>query len=92
MFYIFKSGHLYHKLIESYEMAKLNHDLTLFFNAVMLDELLRLVKAEINFFLVICKYLFLVQYLVYLFHIIRINDRRSYIAVGVTELERSVVV
>ena len=58
-------------------MTEVNHDLTLFFDTVMLYQFLRLIKAEVDFFLVGRLHLLLVKYLVDLIYIIGINDRIS---------------
>ena len=74
---ILKAGYLDHKLIETDEMTEVNHDLTLFLDTVMLDQLLRLIKAEVDLFLVSRLHLLLVEHLVDFIHIIGINDRIS---------------
>ena len=87
---ILKAGYLDHKLIETDEMTEVNHNLTLFLDTVMLDQLLRLIKVEVDLFLVSRLHLLLVKYLVDLIHIIGINDRISvYLCFKVIDRSRS---
>ena len=96
---ILKAGHLQEKFIVSDKTTHISDGLTLLFILIMIEKLLALLQEESQPLFLLAGYLFGVQDLVCTVDISRIKQRigvnlslQIIIALGVTELDRSVVV